>query len=152
MYQTKLGHVHLKVKSLDRAIEFYTRYLSLDLIERVGTQFAFLSTNEMHHELALQEVGPHAPAPPPYGIGLYHIAFEVADQEALALAYHALTEAGIPISAVDHHISWALYFADPDGNGLEIYWDTRKEPGGAPLWKGETTPLTEERLLGVLTR
>lgn len=151
MYQTKIGHAHLKVRDLDRAVAFYTRFLGLRVVERVGDHFAFLSGGTFHHEIALQNVGLDAPQPSPYSTGLYHVAFEVPDQRALALAYQALTEAGIPVAAVDHYaISWALYFQDPDGNGLEIYWDTRHLHDGPPLWQGRNLPLPESKLMAAL--
>ncbi len=146
-YTTKIGHVHLKVRSLERAIDFYTRYLGLHLTERVGDSYAFLTAGEYHHEIALQQVGPNAPQPPAHGTGLYHVAFEVRDKHAFASAYKALTEADISVASVDHFISWAMYFDDPDGNGLEIYWDTRNEPGGRQLWHGENTPLEPTTIL-----
>ncbi len=149
-YKTRIGHAHLKVRDLDRAIEFYTRFFDLKVAERVGDHYAFLSGGAFHHELALQNAGPNAPAQNPYGTGLYHVAFEVPDRRSLALAYRALTEAGVRVAPVDHLISWAIYFDDPDGNGLEIYWDTRKEPGGAKLWQGRNAPLPPEKLLAGL--
>ncbi len=150
MYQTRIGHAHLKVRDLDRAIAFYTRFLNLKLVERVGDHYAFLSGGEMHHEIALQNVGPHAPLPHPNGVGLYHVAFEVPDRQSLALAYQALTAAGIDVAPVDHLISWAIYFSDPDGNGLEIYWDTRDTAEGSQLWRGRNVMLSAEQLLAAL--
>ena len=86
-YQTKIGHAHLKVRDLDRSIEFYTHFFDLKLVERVGDQYAFLTGGEFHHEIALQNVGPGAPQPQPHGTGLYHVAFEVPDRRSFALAY-----------------------------------------------------------------
>lgn len=137
----RIGHAHLKVRDLDRAIAFYERFLGMQVRERVGGHYAFLSGGDLHHEIALQAVGPAAPAPHPRGVGLYHVAFEVPDRAALAEAYRELTAAGVEVYPVDHRISWALYFDDPDGNGLELYWDTRKEPGGEDLWHGNNVPL-----------
>lgn len=150
MYLTKIGHTHLKVRDLDRAIAFYTRFFTLKLIERVGDWYAFLSGGQFHHEIALQNVGPDAPQPAAASVGLYHVAFEVPDRRSFALAYQSLTEAGVRVALVDHLISWAMYFDDPDGNGLEIYWDTRYEPGGQTLWHGRNLPLPEEKLLAIL--
>ena len=154
MYKTKLGHAHLKVRDLDRSIEFYTKLLHLQVTERADGHYAFLTGSDMHHEIALQAVGPDAPQPPEHGTGLYHVAFEVPDRRSLGLAYQALTDAGVAVSPVDHLISWALYFEDPDGNGLEIYCDTRSDPGGAQLWHGRNRRLRPEELLreGVMTR
>ena len=147
MYRTKLGHVHIKVSDLNRSIEFYTRFFNLKVVERIGSHYAFLSGSEAHHELALQNVGPHAPQPEPDGIGLYHIAFEVPDRASFANAYKTLTNAEIEVYPVNHFISWALYFSDPDGNGLEIYLDTRKESQGDHLWHGYSEPLSREEIL-----
>jgi len=149
-YPTKIGHAHLKVRDLDRAIEFYTRFFNLKVVERVGDQYVFLSGGEFHHEIALQNVGPHALQPLPHEVGLYHVAFEVPDQRTLAQAYRTLKAEGIAVATIDHLISWALYFNDPDGNGLEIYWDTRDQPDGQKLWRGRNVPLPEEKILAVL--
>ena len=149
-YKTKIGHAHLKVRDLQRSIDFYTRFLGLDVTEVVGNQYAFLTAGTYHHEIALQNVVPDAPRPPARGIGLYHVAFEVPDKHSFALAFKALDEEGIPVLAVDHYISWAMYFDDPDGNGLEIYWDTRTKPGGRQLWYGDNAPLDIEIILAAL--
>jgi catechol 2,3-dioxygenase len=110
----------------------------------------FLTGGTFHHEIALQRGSAIAPSPPADGTGLYHVAFEVPDKRSFALAYRELTEAGIIVATVDHYISWAMYFDDPDGNGLEIYWDTRREPGGRPLWEGHNAPLDETTILAAL--
>jgi catechol 2,3-dioxygenase len=149
-YQTKIGHAHLKVRDLDRSIAFYTRFLGLHETERLGNAYAFLTGGAFHHEIALQNVGAAAPQPPARGTGLYHVAFEVPDKRSFAEAYRALTRAGVSVAAVDHFISWAMYFDDPDGNGLEIYWDTRTEPNGRQLWRGENAPLEEATILAAL--
>ncbi len=149
-YKTKIGHAHLKVRDLRRSIDFYRRFLGLEETEVVGNHYAFLTAGAYHHEIALQNVGADAPKPPARGTGLYHVAFEVPDKRSFALAYRALHEAGIPVAAVDHYISWAMYFDDPDGNGLEIYWDTRTEPGGRALWHGDNAQLEDETILAAL--
>lgn len=150
-YTTKIGHAHLKVNDLDRSVAFYTRFLNFHEIERVGNAYAFLTGGAYHHELALKRVGPDAPQPPEHGTGLLHVAFEVPDRRSFAAAYRALTEAGIEVATVDHYISWAMYFDDPDGNGLEIYWDTRGEPTGRQVWRGENAPLDRATILAVPT-
>lgn len=149
-YVTKLGHAHLKVRNLERSQAFYQRFFKLDVIERIGNQYVFLSGSDVHHEIALQQVGDQAPSAPRYGVGLYHIAFEVPDRRSFALAYQALNEAHISVAAVDHLISWALYFDDPDGNGLEIYWDTRDTEVGQRTWQGQNMRLSDEKILAVL--
>jgi catechol 2,3-dioxygenase len=150
MYTTRIGHAHLKVRDLNRSIDFYTRFLALRLTERVGDSYAFLTGGSLHHEIALQNVGLDAPSPPATGTGLYHVAFEVASRADFAAVYRALTEASVGVATVDHLISWAMYFDDPDGNGLEVYWDTRTEPGGRALWQGENRPLPAEMILALL--
>lgn len=150
-YTTKIGHAHLKVRDLQRSIDFYTCYLGLHETERVGDAYAFLTTGSFHHDIALQQVGPNAPKPPAYSTGLYHVAFEVPNKRSFARAYKALTDADIPIATVDHFISWAMYFDDPDGNGLEIYSDTRDLPGGRQLWHGENASLDRETILAALS-
>lgn len=141
--RTRIGHVHLKVRDLERSVEFYRAVLGLEVTERPGHGFAFLSGGDAHHELALQEVGEGAGSPPRRSVGLYHTAWEVADREAFADARDALAEAGVAAEAVDHGISWALYFRDPDGQGVEIYLDRRDAPGGTERWRGQTRPLPE---------
>lgn len=150
-YSTKIGHAHLKVRNLQRSIDFYTRFLALHVTEQVEDAYVFLTSGAFHHEIALQNVGPNAPHPPAHGTGLYHVAFEVPDERSFAAAYRALTEAGVAVATVDHYISWAMYFDDPDGNGLEIYWDTRGEAGGHQLWRGDNAPLLEETILAALS-
>src|SRR5690242_142964 len=103
-YQTVISHAHIKVRDLDRSIAFYTRFFRLHLVERVGDQYAFLTGSGVHHELALQRVGPDAPQPEAASVGLYHIAFEVPDARSFALAYHDLRAAEVPVATVDHRI------------------------------------------------
>ena len=147
MCQPKLGHVHLKVRDLDAAVAFYERFLGLRVVERIGQQYVFLSGSDRHHDIALQNMGLNAPMPSSQATGLYHVAFEVPDQAAFADAYRDLTEAGVEVATVDHLISWAIYFNDPDGNGLEIYWDRRDEPDGQPLWRGRNVQLRADKIL-----
>jgi catechol 2,3-dioxygenase len=149
-FKTKIGHAHLKVRDIKRSIDFYVNFLGLNVTEVVGNHYAFLTAGTYHHDIALQNVGSDAPKPLARGTGLYHIAFEVPDKRSFALAYRALQEAGISAVAVDHYISWAMYFDDPDGNGLEIYCDTRTQPGGRQLWHGDNAPLEKETILAAL--
>lgn len=149
-YKTKIGHAHLKVRDLGKAIGFYTRFLKMDLVERVGDHYAFLSGGAFHHEIALQNVGPNAPQPPLRGTGLYHVAFEVPDKLSFARAYQSLVDAAVYVATVDHLISWAMYFDDPDGNGLEIYCDRRNDLDGKKLWEGVNEPLERDEILALL--
>lgn len=137
-----LGHVHLKVRNLERAIAFYTELLDLAVTERHDS-FAFLSWGEHHHDLALQALGPEAP-PPGDGVGLYHVAFEVDDEGTLRSTFRQLRDAGVAVTPVDHGISKALYFADPDGNGIEVYLDTRSRL--EEDWQGLSRPFDPEKL------
>jgi catechol 2,3-dioxygenase len=142
----KVGHVHLKVRDLARSVEFYTSVFDMRVVEEVAGQFAFLSGSDEHHQIALQSVGANAPLPRRGEVGLYHAAFEVDSAEAFAGAYDRLVGRGIHFAPVDHGISWALYFSDPDGNGLEIYLDTRHRAQGAAEWHGVSEHLDERRI------
>lgn len=122
---TRVGHVHLKVSDLDRAITFYRDVMGFDLVQRFGDGAAFLSAGGYHHHIGLntwQSRG--GPAPPAGTTGLFHVAFLYPDRPALARALARVMEAGVPIDgAADHGVSEAIYFRDPDGNGIEIYRD-----------------------------
>ena len=124
-----LGHVHLKVRDVERAVAFYTDVFDLDVNDRHGP-FVFLTFGDHYHDVALQEGGSDA-AGPERGVGLYHTAFEVENGDALGRIYETLDERGVRVDPIDHGISEALYFDDPDGNGLEAYRDTVR---------GTTTP------------
>jgi catechol 2,3-dioxygenase len=143
----RIGHAHLKVRDLEIATAFYQQTLGLSVRESIGQAYVFMSGTDAHHELALQSVGAEARTPGRYDTGLFHLAFEVPDRAALAARYLRIRELGIQVVPVDHRISWALYFSDPDGNGVEIYCDTRSDDDGSRLWHGADRPLTEERLL-----
>ena len=123
--ETRVGHVHLKVADLDRAIAFYSGILGFDVTQRYGTQAAFLSAGGYHHHIGLNtwdSLG--GTAPPPGHTGLYHSAFLFPDRKALAQVLKRLVEAGYPLTgATDHGVSEALYLDDPDGNGVELYRD-----------------------------
>jgi catechol 2,3-dioxygenase len=146
MKDLRLGHAHLKVTDIDRAIDFYTHVLGLRVTERLAN-YAFLTSGAEHHTLALQGIGPRAIAPPDHAVGLYHIAFELPDPESFRNAWQKLETEKIAFHPVDHLISWALYFNDPDGNGLELYLDRREAPDGAPLWHGCNRLLKKSPLL-----
>lgn len=122
---TRVGHVHLKVADLDRAIAFYSGLLGFEVQQRFGTQAAFLSAGGYHHHIGLntwESAG--APPPPPGHTGLYHTAFLFPDRRSLAQVLKRLVEANWPLTgASDHGVSEAIYLDDPDGNGVELYRD-----------------------------
>jgi len=134
-----IGHVHLKVADLDRAIGFYRDVLGFDLMQRMGDQAAFLSAGGYHHHIGLNTWESKDGSPPPPGTtGLYHVAIRYPSRTALADALKRLVENRIPISgASDHGVSEAIYLNDPDGNGIELYRDRpREEWPMAPDGKG----------------
>ena len=123
--ETRVGHVHLKVADLDRAIAFYSGVLGFDVTQRYGAQAAFLSAGGYHHHIGLNTWESRGGTPPPPGhTGLYHTAFLFPDRKALAQVLKRLVEAGWPLDgASDHGVSEAIYLSDPDGNGVELYRD-----------------------------
>jgi catechol 2,3-dioxygenase len=122
---TRIGHVHLKVADLDRALGFYCGVLGFELMQTYGNQAAFVSAGGYHHHIGLntwESRGGHPPAPGT--TGLYHVAILYPDRSELADALRRLMAAGIALDgASDHGVSDALYLRDPDGNGVELYWD-----------------------------
>lgn len=121
----RIGHVHLKVADLDRAIGFYSGVLGFELQQKFGSQAAFLSAGGYHHHIGLNTWESRAGTPPPPGhTGLYHTAFLYPDRAELAGAVARVLEAGIALDgAADHGVSEAVYLRDPDGNGVELYRD-----------------------------
>lgn len=145
----KLGHVHLKVSNLKRSLEFYKDIFDMQITE-VEFNYAFLTFGGKHHDLALQERA-HPDKPKENSIGLYHLAFEVDTEQELARITQKVIDSNLPCSAVDHGISKSLYFEDPDGNGIEVYIDTRaslKEP----FWRGDTIQIHIKNLLAPLQK
>src|SRR6186713_3550008 len=122
---TRIGHVHLKVADLDRALGFYCGVLGFELMQRYGSEAAFLSAGGYHHHIGLNTWESRNGQPPAPGTtGLYHVAIRYPDRAALAAALRRLIEAQVPLEgASDHGVSEALYLRDPDGNGLELYRD-----------------------------
>ncbi len=120
-----IGHVHLKVADLERAIHFYHTILGFDVVQRYGSQAAFLSAGGYHHHIGLNTWESEGAAPPPrYSTGLYHIAIRYPDRRSLADALKRLMDAGVELDgASDHGVSEALYVHDPDHNGVELYRD-----------------------------
>jgi catechol 2,3-dioxygenase len=125
----RIGHVHLKVADLDRSLAFYHGVLGFEIVQRYGTQAAFVSAGGYHHHIGLntwESKGGSRPAPGT--TGLYHTAILYARREELAQALRRLIEYGVPLGgASDHGVSEALYLDDPDGNGVELYWDRPQE-------------------------
>ena len=122
---TRIGHVHLKVADLDRAMGFYINVLGFELVTRYGAQAAFLSAGGYHHHIGLNTWESLGATPPPPGhTGLYHTAFLYPDRKSLAQVLKSVLDAGIEIDgAADHGVSEAIYLRDPDQNGVELYRD-----------------------------
>ena len=127
--EVRIGHVHLKVADLERAIAFYRNVLGFELTQRYGHQAAFLSAGGYHHHIGLNTWESQGGSPPPPGTtGLYHLAILYPSRALLTDALRRVLEAGISLEgASDHGVSEAIYLRDPDGNGVELYWDKPKE-------------------------
>jgi catechol 2,3-dioxygenase len=150
--RVRIGHVHLKVSDLQRALDFYCGVLGFELQQRYGGQAAFISAGGYHHHIGLNTWGSEGGLPPPPGsTGLFHVAILYPSRAALADALRRLMAAGIKLDgASDHGVSEALYLRDPDENGLELYWDRPsdlwpKDADGSPAMF--TRPLDLEALL-----
>ena len=133
--QTRIGHVHLKVADIERSLKFYRDLLGFEVTMRYGTQAAFISAGGYHHHIGLNTW--HSKDMPPAkeeGVGLYHTAIVYPTRKDLAVIFNRLVKANYPLTgASDHGVSEALYLNDPDGNGVELYWDKPKE-----LWPKNT--------------
>jgi catechol 2,3-dioxygenase len=125
----RIGHVHLKVADLDRAIHFYRDVLGFELTQRYGNQAAFLSAGGYHHHIGLNTWESEGGSPPPpSSTGLYHLAIAYPTRAELGDALRRVLHAGISVEgASDHGVSEAIYLQDPDGNGVELYWDRPRE-------------------------
>jgi len=125
----RIGHVHLKVADLDRALAFYCGVLGFELMQRLGPQAAFISAGGYHHHIGLNTWESRGGPPPAHGTtGLYHLAILYPTRAKLADALRRLIEAKTPLDgASDHGVSEALYLRDPDENGVELYWDRPRE-------------------------
>ena len=149
---TRIGHVHLTVADLERALRFYRDILGFEITTRYGRDAVFLSAGSYHHHIGLNTwAGPNAPPPPSGSTGLYHFAILFPDRAALAAVVRRVIDSGIALEgAADHGVSEAVYLRDPDGNGVELYRDRPEKewPRGAD---GElvmhTRPLDLEALL-----
>lgn len=150
--QTRIGHVHLKVADLNRALEFYRDLLGFELTTLYGDQAAFISAGGYHHHIGLNTwYSKDAPPASRYGVGLFHTAIVYPTRKDLATIFERLRKARYPLTgASDHGVSEAIYLNDPDGNGVELYWDRSKEewqynPDGTVVMF--THPLNLESLL-----
>jgi catechol 2,3-dioxygenase len=141
---TRIGHVHLKVADIARALKFYCGVLGFELTQRIGAQAAFISAGGYHHHIGLNTWESRGGSPPAPGTtGLYHVAILYPTRAALADALQRLIDASIPLEgASDHGVSEALYLRDPDDNGVELYWDR-------PMTQWPRTPAGE---LAMVTR
>jgi catechol 2,3-dioxygenase len=146
-----IGHVHLKVADLERALAFYCGVLGFELTQRRGSSAAFLSAGGYHHHIGLNTWESRGGSPPPPGTtGLYHVAIRYPDRRTLANALRRLEAAGVPLEgASDHGVSEALYLRDPDGNGVELYRD-RPEAEWPRTADGELAMYTRPLDLGAL--
>ncbi len=126
---TRIGHIHLKVSDLERSLEFYCGLLGFELTTKYGEQAAFISAGGYHHHIGLNTWQSKNAAPAPeYGVGLYHTAILYPSRKELAIIYDRLLKNNYPLTgAADHGVSEAIYLNDPDGNGVELYWDKLKE-------------------------
>ncbi|HRP57870.1 VOC family protein [Agriterribacter sp.] len=127
--QARIGHVHLKVSDLERSLAFYRDLLGFEVTTLYGSQAAFISAGGYHHHIGLNTWhSKGAPPAPVYGVGLYHTAVVYPTRKDLAVIFERLQKAKYPLTgASDHGVSEALYLNDPDGNGVELYWDRPKE-------------------------
>ena len=142
--RTRIGHVHLKVANLQRAEEFYCGLLGFEVTARYGTQATFIAAGGYHHHIGLNTwYSKDGPPAPRHSAGLFHTAILFAEKRDLAVALKRLLDADYPLTgASDHGVSEAIYLDDPDGNGVELYWDRPKE-----LW-----PVQEDGSLEMYTR
>lgn len=142
--RVRIGHVHLKVADLQRALGFYAGVLGLSVMQRFGDSAAFLSAGGYHHHIALNTWESLGGSPPPPGsTGLYHTAILYPSRATLAAALRRVLAAKMPLQgAADHGVSESIYLADPDGNGVELYCDKPRE-----MW-----PYTTEGRLAMFTR
>ncbi len=146
-----IGHIHLKVANIERALQFYCGVLGFNLMARMGDSAAFISAGGYHHHIGLNTWQSRNSTPPPARhTGLFHFAVRYPTRRDLAQAVQRVIEAGIPLQgASDHGISHAIYLADPDGNGVELMWDRpvrewpRTPDGGLDLLSGQPLDLAE---------
>jgi catechol 2,3-dioxygenase len=139
----RIGHVVLKVRDLDRSLGFYRDLLGFRVAGEMSNVMIFLTaTGENHHDLGLLRVGDQAPSALPNAVGLYHVAIQLADWEAVKRAHAVLSERGLLKGTADHGVSKSLYTADPDGNEIELYCDAPRED-----WEGRVDEVLTVRPL-----
>ena len=151
---TRIGHIHLKVSDLDKALSFYHGLLGFEIMQWYGKSAVFISAGGYHHHIGLNTWHSKNAGPAPIqSCGLYHTAILYPERKDLAFIVKRLADAGYPLSgAADHGVSEAIYLNDPDGNGVELYWDKPKEQwpidseGNLQM---VTDPLDMESLLGL---
>ena len=126
---TRIGHVHLKVSDLDKALAFYQGLLGFEITQRYGTQAVFISAGGYHHHIGLNTwYSKNAPPAPQRACGLFHTAILYPTRRDLAIVMQRLLDASYPITGTaDHGVSEAIYLNDPDGNGVELYFDRLRE-------------------------
>ena len=154
--QTRIGHVHLKVADLERSLKFYRDLLGFQEMQRYGDSAVFISAGGYHHHIGLNTwYSKNGPPAPVKAAGLFHTAILYPTRKDLAAIFQRLVDAGYPLTgASDHGVSEAIYLNDPDGNGVELYWDRPKEEWPVntegKLWMG-TSALDLDALVAELT-
>jgi catechol 2,3-dioxygenase len=152
---TRIGHVHLKVSDLDKSLAFYQGLLGFEIMQRYGAQAVFISAGGYHHHIGLNTwYSKNAPPAPQRAAGLFHTAILYPTRKDLAIVLKRLLDAGYPLTGTaDHGVSEAIYLDDPDGNGVELYYDRPREAWPLDA-EGNlqmiTEPLNVNELLGLI--
>jgi phospholipase/carboxylesterase len=151
-YSVNLIAYQINVSDIDQSINFYTRFLGMRLVEKTGKTYAFLSNNLAHHVISLQLSERGQKSTSGTLLGYHSIQFEVPDKLSFAKVYWNLIEARINVSTVDRIICWLMKFSDPDGNVIEIIWDTRHLQDRSDVWYGRELPLEKDKILEILIK
>jgi catechol 2,3-dioxygenase len=151
--QTRIGHVHLKVSDLERSLRFYRDLLGFEVMQKYGSQAVFISAGGYHHHIGLNTWHSKGAGPAPVqAAGLYHVAILYPTRKDLAVIFKRLMDENYPLTgASDHGVSEAIYLNDPDGNGVELYWDKPKEQWPVNE-KGELMMVTDHLNLNELVK